>query len=141
VAPAETESFLLDALAVVETGSAESLEGAELALRRPGAEGMAVAVLANLTEEDTRRLARSRGAAGRGLAIVLNTAAWDPLRVPEVLPHDTAVGLLRQAGWRVLSASATTRLPDLWRGAGRSSGASPYAASFGGNVFGSEFGR
>ncbi|UGQ10051.1 DUF58 domain-containing protein [Yinghuangia sp. ASG 101] len=141
VAPAETESFLLDALAVVETGTAESLDGAELALRRPGAEGMAVAVLANLTEDDTRRLARSRGTAGRGLAIVLNTAAWDSARVPGVLPHDTAVGLLRQAGWRVLSASATTRLPDLWRGAGRSSNASPYTAPLGGTLSGSEFGR
>ncbi|HSA50326.1 MAG TPA: DUF58 domain-containing protein [Yinghuangia sp.] len=141
VAPAETETFLLDALAVVETGTVESLDGAEMTLRQPGREGMAVAVLANLTEEDTRRLARSRSASGRGLAVVLDTTAWDSARVPGVLAHDTAVGLLRQAGWRVLSASATTRLPELWRGAGRSADASPHAVSLGGATTGSEFWR
>jgi hypothetical protein len=80
---------------------------------------MTVAILANLTEDDTRRLARARAASGRGLAIVLDTSAWDRTPVPEQLPHEVAVNLLRQAGWRVLAASAATRLPELWRGAGR----------------------
>ncbi|WP_436773880.1 DUF58 domain-containing protein [Yinghuangia sp. YIM S09857] len=130
-APAETESFLLDALAVVDAKHTESLDGAEMTLRQPGGEGMAVAVLANLTEDDTRRLARARSTAGRGLAVVLDTAAWEAVPTPGALPHEVAVGLLRQAGWRVLPASAATRLPDLWRGAGRSSESPVRGASFG----------
>ncbi|MDI2126178.1 DUF58 domain-containing protein [Yinghuangia seranimata] len=142
VAPAETESFLLDALAVVEARVKTGLDGAEAAMRQPGGEGMAVAVLANLTEDDTRRLARARNGTGRGLAVVLDTTAWDTAKVPGVLPHDVAVGMLRQAGWRVLSASAATRLPDLWRGAGRGTDSAvrggAYASSHGAPHTGTE---
>ncbi|MGA4542170.1 DUF58 domain-containing protein [Uniformispora flossi] len=125
VAPAETESFLLDALAVVDARHHASLVEAESALRQPGGEGMTVAILANLTEDDIRRLARARATGGRGLAIVLDTAAWDVTAVPGQLPHGVAANMLRQAGWRVLAASAATRLPELWRGAGRQGDAAP----------------
>ncbi|MFE5332605.1 DUF58 domain-containing protein [Embleya sp. NPDC056575] len=116
-APGDLEGFLLDALAVVGTVPVDALDQAEPALRDPAGGGLTVAVLGALTEDDVKRLGRARHRSGRGVAIVLDVSTWG--RVPGALPHDSAVGLLRQAGWRVLSARAGSRLAELWRAAGR----------------------
>jgi uncharacterized protein (DUF58 family) len=117
----ETETLLLEALAVVDQASPGTLDGAERSLRAGDGTGMVVAVLAGLSEDDVRRLARIRQAAGRGIAVVLDTSAWPGPAEPGTLPPGTAAGMLAQAGWRVLPAAAASRLPDLWRSAGKGS--------------------
>jgi uncharacterized protein (DUF58 family) len=117
-APGEQESFLLDALAEVSARPGDGLGAARAVLGEGGAGSLVVALLAGLTAEDVRRLAGLPAVCGRCVAIVLDTAAWDPLPAPGPLRPAEAGRGLAQGGWQVLPASAATRLPELWRAAG-----------------------
>ncbi|MDH6127216.1 DUF58 domain-containing protein [Kitasatospora sp. GP82] len=119
---AESAGLLLDALAVVEHSDGGGFSRAEDVLRL-GGEGLLVAVLGELDEEQVRRLGRLRRRAGAGVVFLLDTPAWAGLRavLPDA-PDDQAaqqLRLLREAGWIVLPARAGDSVPALWRLADR----------------------
>ncbi|PJN27127.1 DUF58 domain-containing protein [Kitasatospora sp. CB02891] len=126
---AETVGVLLDALAVVEHSDGGGLNRAEEVLRL-GGEGLLVAIVGDLDEDQTERLARLRRRAGGAVALLLDTGTWSGLRhlFPETPDEqaDTAIGRLRAAGWTVLPVRAGDSLPALWRAADRTQNSVPY---------------
>jgi uncharacterized protein (DUF58 family) len=114
----ESIGLLLDALAVVRYSAGGGLGRAEEALRLSG-EGLLVAILGTLDDEQVATLGRLRRRTGAAIAIVLDTGTWAGLR--RIFPDasepavDRSVRLLREAGWTVLTARAGDALPDLWR--------------------------
>ena len=123
----DVEGVLLDALAVMELSSNDSLRDASAALRRGGGDGLLVALLGSLDLEETRLLARLRHGSTAAIAVVLETASWN--LVPTRSRHTAAdvegsIALLRASGWRVLRARSGAALPDLWNDAGRHGAAS-----------------
>ncbi len=89
-----------------------------------------MAVLGELDEEQTARLARLRGRTGGAVVLLLDTGTWAGLRL---LSPDTGgeefrdrARRLREAGWTVLTVRAGDSLPDLWRAADRPESSAPY---------------
>ncbi|GAA2741515.1 MULTISPECIES: DUF58 domain-containing protein [Kitasatospora] len=114
---AESAGLLLDTLAVVEHSDGGGLARAEEALRL-GGEGLLVAVLGTLDEEQAVRLGRLRRRTGGAVALLLDTAGWAGLRIMSesadpVLEQN--VRRLREAGWTVLPVRVGDALPALWR--------------------------
>jgi uncharacterized protein (DUF58 family) len=125
----EASGMLLDALALVDLSEGPSLSRAEEALRL-GGEGLLVAVLGALDEEQTARLARLRRRTGTAVLLLIDTETWAGLRL---LAPDTGgaeirarIRQLREAGWTVLPVRAGDSLPDLWRAADRADSSSAY---------------
>lgn len=114
----ESIGLLLDELAVVQYSSGGGLNRAEEVLRH-GGEGLLVAVVGTLDDEQVAGLGRLRRSAGAAVAFVLDTASWSGLRQPAPAGPDEGVQrqlrLLREAGWTVLAAQAGDSVPDLWR--------------------------
>ncbi|MCQ4045700.1 DUF58 domain-containing protein [Streptantibioticus rubrisoli] len=112
----ETAGLLLDALAVVDHSEGAGFSAAHEVLRG-GSEGLVVAFLGELDEEQAAVVARMRQRTGGAVAFVLDgredgTWAAGPLRT------------LREAGWTALPVRPGDRLADLWRQADRSASAS-----------------
>ncbi|OIV38170.1 hypothetical protein BIV57_07270 [Mangrovactinospora gilvigrisea] len=106
----ETSGLLLDALAVLDTTTMPGLARALDALRVSG-EGLLIAVLGALDEEEAARLAALRRRTGGAIALLLDTAAWaggEPAT-------GAAARVLGAAGWTVLPVPPSTPLPALWR--------------------------
>lgn len=118
----ESVGLLLDSLAVVEHSDGGGLARAEDVLRL-GGEGLLVAILGSLDEEQVASLGRLRRRAGAAVAFVLDTGTWAGLRriFPEAEDSaaDRQLRLLREAGWTVLPAQAGDSVPELWRLADR----------------------
>ncbi|MEV0531539.1 DUF58 domain-containing protein [Kitasatospora sp. NPDC050463] len=126
---ADASGLILDALAVVDLSDGGGLSRAEEPLRSSG-EGLLVAVLGDLDEAQTARLARLRGRTGGAVAFLLDTGTWAGLRM---LAPDTGgeefrdrVRQLREAGWTVLPVRAGDSAPELWQAADRTESPSPY---------------
>ncbi|GAA1968730.1 DUF58 domain-containing protein [Kitasatospora viridis] len=117
--PSESAGLLLDALAVAEHSSGGGLGRAEEALRL-GGEGLLVAIVGELDEEQAAGLARLRRNTGAAVVFLLDTASWSGLR-PLGGPAETdertqaQLRMLREAGWTVLPTRAGDSVPDLWR--------------------------
>ncbi|GAA4845288.1 DUF58 domain-containing protein [Kitasatospora terrestris] len=132
---AEAAGLLLDTLAVVEHSDGGGLARAEDALRAHG-EGLLVAVLGSLDEEQAVRLGRLRRRAGGAVALLLDTASWTGLGTllpgfGEDTAHEDNVARLRQAGWTVLPVKAGDSLPRLWRAADRTQNSTAYGNEVG----------
>ncbi len=129
-AVSESIGLLLDSLAVVEHSDGGGLARAEDVLRI-GGEGLVVAVLGNLDDEQVASLGRLRRRAGAAVAFVLDTGTWAGLRsvFPEAQDEEAGrqLRLLREAGWTVVPARAGDTVPELWRLADRH--AAPAAAA------------
>nr|WP_254552862.1 DUF58 domain-containing protein [Kitasatospora sp. MMS16-BH015] len=127
--PAESAGLLLDALAVVQHSDGGGLGRAEEVLRL-GGEGLLVAVLGEVDEEQLERLVRLRRRADSAVALLLDTASWSGLTILQGLQTErrssAAEQRLREAGWTVLPARAGDSLPALWRLADRTAQAAPY---------------
>ncbi|MEU6233351.1 DUF58 domain-containing protein [Kitasatospora sp. NPDC047058] len=126
---AVASGLILDALAVVDLSDGGGLSRAEEPLRVSG-EGLLVAVLGDLDEPQTARLARLRTRTGGAVVFLLDTGTWAGLRM---LAPDTGgeefqarVRQLREAGWTVLPVRAGDSVPDLWQAADRAESPSPY---------------
>ncbi|MFD7731224.1 DUF58 domain-containing protein [Kitasatospora phosalacinea] len=119
---AESVGMLLDALAVVEHSDGGTLARAEEVLRL-GGEGLLVAVVGELDEEQAERLARLRRRTGGAVALLLDTGTWAGLRhlLPETGDEQLTARItrLRESGWTVLPVRAGDSLPALWRAADR----------------------
>ncbi|MER0245051.1 DUF58 domain-containing protein [Streptomyces sp. HSW2009] len=112
---ADAAGLLLDTLAVVEHSDGAGFSRAHDVLRQ-GNEGLLVAFVGELNEEQATLLARLRQRSGVAVAFVLDGAAWargaagaDPG------PLEERLRLLRDAGWAALPVAPGMALPELWR--------------------------
>ncbi|MBY8886178.1 DUF58 domain-containing protein [Streptomyces sp. PTM05] len=107
----EAAGLLLEALAVVDHSANEGLSAAYDVLRG-GQEGLTVAFLGELDDEQARLAGRMRQRTGGAIAFVLDgrdegAGAEGPLRT------------LREAGWTAIQVLPGDHLADLWRQADR----------------------
>jgi uncharacterized protein (DUF58 family) len=123
---------LLDTLAVVGHSDGETLSAAYEVLRSAG-EGLVVAFLGDLDEEQAAGVGRIRQRTGGAVAFVLDSDDWlarDAAgRLVPATEADTtaeepdgtrrAVRMLREAGWTVVEVKAGDSLPELWQRADR----------------------
>jgi uncharacterized protein (DUF58 family) len=110
--------LLLDQLAVVGFGQAHDLTGAISAMTRSGGDGLVVAILAEIGEDEATALARMRGQSGRGIAILLRTTGWGPLPTRRAAELDAerarAVSILRSGGWSVTEGGPDETVRQAW---------------------------
>ncbi|MET7932193.1 DUF58 domain-containing protein [Streptomyces sp. NPDC005322] len=112
---AETAGLMLDTLAVVDHSDGGGLSRAHDALRG-GTEGLLVAFLGDLDEEQAAMVARMRHRATGAVAFVPDSVAWSR-GVPGVGPQPLEERLrrLREAGWTALPVAPGDSLAHLWR--------------------------
>ncbi|QFR93145.1 DUF58 domain-containing protein [Streptomyces tsukubensis] len=118
---ADAAGLMMDTLSVIEQSEGAGLSPAYDVLRG-SSEGLLVAFLGDLDEEQAAVVARMRGRGGAGVAFLLDGEAWeggsgsgDPAPSSVV---EERVGLLRDAGWTALAVRPGAELPALWRQAG-----------------------
>ncbi|NNJ07662.1 DUF58 domain-containing protein [Streptomyces sp. PKU-MA01144] len=114
---AESAGLMLDALAVVDHSDGTGLSGACDALRG-GGEGLLVAFLGDLDEEQTAVAARMRRRSASAVAFVLDSGLWTAGGAVDDAARERLRGL-REAGWTVVPAGPGAALPGLWRKAAR----------------------
>ncbi|MEV0965723.1 DUF58 domain-containing protein [Streptomyces sp. NPDC049910] len=112
--PQESAGLMLDALAVVDHSDGTGLSRACDVLRG-GGEGLLVAFLGDMDEEQTAVAARMRRRSGSAVAFVLDSGLW----TADGAVDDAVLARLREAGWTAVPAGPGAALPGLWREAGR----------------------
>jgi uncharacterized protein (DUF58 family) len=117
----EAAGELLDRMAVVGFGEDSALDAGLGLIRRTGGDGVIVAVLGEITEGQADQLAHL-GREGRpGIALLLRTEEWSArtARAPEGREsvRERTLATLRQAGWAVAEAGATSSVTDVWNAA------------------------
>ncbi|MCG5212413.1 DUF58 domain-containing protein [Streptosporangium sp. KLBMP 9127] len=105
---------LLDTLAVVRQSQARSLEYGITALRQGGGDGLIVAVLGAIGVEEATALARLRHGSVTGVAVLLDTVAWESPELAEAEEFQQARGVLIGSGWRVLRLPAGASIASVW---------------------------
>ncbi|OII70461.1 DUF58 domain-containing protein [Streptomyces sp. CC77] len=121
--PAETAGLMMDMLAEVDHSDEDDLSGAYGVLR-DGGEGLLVAFLGTLDEEEAALVGGLRKRSGAAVAFVMDRHAWSGARSGGP-PHDSGAGTvwrLRQAGWTAVAVRPGDELADLWRHAGHTAG-------------------
>ncbi|MFF3927474.1 DUF58 domain-containing protein [Streptomyces hirsutus] len=118
---ADAAGLLMDTLAVVDHSDGEGLSRA-YDMVRGGSEGLLVAFLGDLDEEQTAVLARMRQRSRGAVAFLLDSGAW--LREPLGASGPSDGGgersrMLREAGWTVVSVPRGASLEEQWRLADR----------------------
>src|SRR6266536_1126105 len=112
IAPRGTfQDTLLDMLAVITPSRAAGLRAGTSALSAAG--GQLIAVIGQMSADDTRALAAGRRGNAPAMALVLGVSTW----ASDTIGEDTAVTaeILSAAGWRVAVASASTPLAAAWQ--------------------------
>ncbi|MGW2949185.1 DUF58 domain-containing protein [Streptomyces eurythermus] len=118
---AETAGLLLDTLAVIDYSDGTGLSRAYDVLRA-GNEGLLVAFLGDLDEEQATTVAKMGRRSGGAVAFVLDPDVWtrEATDVPRAgHRHEERLRLLREAGWTALSVPRGASVEDLWRQADR----------------------
>ncbi|MEV5841781.1 DUF58 domain-containing protein [Streptomyces sp. NPDC051985] len=118
---ADAAGLLMDTLAVIDHSDGTGLSRAYDVLRG-GNEGLLVAFLGDLDEEQAAVAAKMRQRSGGAVAFVLDPDAWvrEPTDVPAPgNPHEERLRMLREAGWTVLGVPRGASLTELWRQADR----------------------
>ena len=109
---------LLDQLAVVRTGEADSLPAALRTLRRTGGDGLLIALLGEVGEDEAGALARVAQAGSPGLAILLRTTDWADLPTGTASTLDErrrrAGRSLQSAGWLLAEAGPRDGISEVW---------------------------
>ncbi len=109
---------LLDELAVVGFGEPHDLTGAISAMARTGGDGLVVAVLGEVGEDEATALARMVRQTGRVVAILLRTTAWGSLPPRQAADLDDArtraAAVLRSGGWIVTEAGPDETVRQVW---------------------------
>ncbi|MGW2299463.1 DUF58 domain-containing protein [Streptomyces sp. NPDC001809] len=127
---AESAGLMLDTLAVVDHSDGGGLSRAS-DLLRGGDEGLLVAFVGDLDEEQAALTARMRHRAGAAVAFVLDSGTW--LTGGAVAGAvEERVRKLREAGWTALVVPAGARLADLWQQAAGVRAESAAADTYGG---------
>ncbi|MFE3252774.1 DUF58 domain-containing protein [Streptomyces sp. NPDC059209] len=131
---ADAAGLMMDTLAVVDHSDGAGLSRAYDVLRG-GTEGLLVAFLGDLDEEQTAVACRMRRRSGAAVAFVLDSSGWvhdegePPAAVQDRLRQ------LRESGWNALAVPAGVALPDLWQRAAQQrtdSGVTEGSAGFSG---------
>ncbi|WP_329458295.1 DUF58 domain-containing protein [Streptomyces sp. NBC_01497] len=114
---ADSMGLLMDTLAVVDHSKGSVLSPAYDALRG-GSEGLLVAFLGDLDEEQAAVVARMRMRSGPAVAFLLDAGTWAPVpgtAAPAGSGAGQRAGQLREAGWSVVRVPPGGALPALWR--------------------------
>lgn len=131
---ADAAGLMMDTLAVVDHSDGAGLSRAYDVLRG-GTEGLLIAFLGDLDEEQTAVAGRMRHRSGAAVAFVLDSSGWlqdggePPARLEDRLRQ------LRESGWIALAVPAGAALADLWQQAAHQrteSGAGQGSAGFSG---------
>ncbi|MFE5944917.1 DUF58 domain-containing protein [Streptomyces sp. NPDC056480] len=110
---AESAGLMMDTLAVVDHSDGGGLSRAS-DLLRGGDEGLLVAFVGDLDEEQAALTARMRNRTGAAVAFVLDSGAW--LTGGAVAGAvENRVRQLREAGWTALAVPPAAKLADLWQ--------------------------
>lgn len=118
---ADAVGLMMDTLAVVDHSDGEGLSRA-YDMVRGGNEGLLVAFLGDLDEEQAAVLARMRQRSRSAVAFLLDSGAW--LREPSGASGPSEGGgersrMLREAGWTVVGVPRGASLEEQWRLADR----------------------
>ncbi|GLW12167.1 membrane protein [Microtetraspora sp. NBRC 13810] len=116
---------LLDTLAVVRQSQTRTLDFGVAALRQGGGDGLIVAVLGAVDPEEARTLARVRRGNMTGIAVLLDTVAWDRPELAEGEQFQQTRTVLAAAGWRVVRLPAATSPAAVWQDAVQHAGRVP----------------
>ncbi|MEU3610485.1 DUF58 domain-containing protein [Streptomyces sp. NPDC035033] len=129
---AETAGLMMDTLAIVDHSDGAGLSRASDVLRA-GSDGLLVAFLGDLDEEQASLAARMRGRAGTAVAFVLDSGTW--------LTGGAVAGAvaqrvrrLREAGWTVVPVPPGADMADLWQQAAGALRETAAADSYGGRA-------
>lgn len=118
---ADAAGLMMDTLAVIDHSDGTGLSRAYDVLRG-GGEGLLIAFLGDLDEEQASEVAKMRQRSAGAVAFVLDPDIW--VREPTDAPgpgnrHEERLRMLREAGWTALSVPRGASLNDLWRQADR----------------------
>lgn len=131
---ADAAGLMMDTLAVVDHSDGAGLSRAYDALRG-GTEGLLIAFLGDLDEEQTAAACRMRQRCGGAVAFVLDSSGWLQGDGEPPATAQDRLRRLREAGWNALAVPAGTALPDLWQQAAQQrteSGVTEGSAGFSG---------
>ncbi|MFF4170304.1 DUF58 domain-containing protein [Streptomyces sp. NPDC001744] len=111
--PADSAGLMMDTLAVIGHSEGAGLSRASDVLRA-GGDGLLVAFLGDLDEEQAALVGRMRGRTGAAVAFLLDSGAWLTGGSVSGAVGDR-VRQLREAGWTALAVPPGARLADLWQ--------------------------
>ena len=114
---ADAVGLMMDTLAVIDHSDGTGLSRAYDVLRG-GNEGLLVAFLGDLDEEQATVLAKMRQRSGGAVAFLLDSEAWvgEEAAAEE---GEERLRMLREAGWTAVAVPPGTGLAELWRDADR----------------------
>ncbi|MEU3981861.1 DUF58 domain-containing protein [Streptomyces sp. NPDC026672] len=118
---ADAAGLMMDTLAVIDHSDGSGLSRAYDVLCG-GGEGLLIAFLGDLDEEQAAVVAKMRQRSGAAVAFVLDPDVWvrETGGAPEADdPHEERLRLLRDAGWTAVGVPRGSALSDLWRQADR----------------------
>ncbi|MER6532745.1 DUF58 domain-containing protein [Streptomyces sp. 900105755] len=118
---AEAAGLMMDTLAVIDYSDGTGLSRAYDVLRG-GNEGLLVAFLGDLDEEQATVVAKMRRRSGGAVAFVLDPDTWvrEPTDVPAAGDaHEERLRMLREGGWTAVSVPRGVGVAELWRQADR----------------------
>jgi uncharacterized protein (DUF58 family) len=114
---ADAAGLMMDTLAVVDHSDGAGLSRAYDVLRG-GGEGLLIAFLGDLDEEQATVLAKMRQRSGGAVAFLLESDGW--VRGPGTAPGSPdrsgeRLRMLREAGWTAVTVPRGAAFADLWR--------------------------
>ncbi|AKN73055.1 membrane protein [Streptomyces sp. PBH53] len=118
---ADAAGLMMDTLAVIDHSDGTGLSRAYDVLRG-GNEGLLIAFLGDLDEEQATTVAKMSRRSGGAVAFVLDPDTWTREATDVPRPgdrHAERLRLLREAGWTALSVPRGASLDELWRQADR----------------------
>lgn len=118
---ADAAGLMMDTLAVVDHSDGTGLSRSYDVLRG-GNEGLLVAFLGDLDEEQAAVAAKMRQRSGGAVAFLLDGDSWvrEPNGAPDPMNRqEERLRMLREAGWTALSVPRGASLSELWRQADR----------------------
>ncbi|HET9379315.1 MAG TPA: DUF58 domain-containing protein [Streptomyces sp.] len=118
---ADAAGMLMDTLAVIDHSDGAGLSRAYDVLR-DGGEGLLVAFLGDLDEQQAAVVARMRHRSGAAVAFLLDGDDWGPEWAETAGPADGGAGrlrMLREAGWTAVAVPRGAALGEMWGQADR----------------------
>ncbi|MEW2286599.1 DUF58 domain-containing protein [Streptomyces sp. NPDC047841] len=118
---ADAAGLMMDTLAVIDHSDGTGLSRAYDVLRG-GNEGLLIAFLGDLDEEQATTVAKMSRRSGGAVAFVLDPGTWTREATDVPRPgdrHEQRLRMLREAGWTALSVPRGAPADELWRQADR----------------------
>ncbi|MFD0070531.1 DUF58 domain-containing protein, partial [Streptomyces sp. NPDC127574] len=118
---ADAAGMMMDTLAVIDHSDGAGLSPAYDVLRG-GNEGLLIAFLGDLDEEQASVLGKMRQRSGGAVAFLLDSESWvrEPSDVSGPLDRsEDRLRMLREAGWTAVTVPRGATLAELWREADR----------------------